>query len=253
MFINTVRRFFRRFKFLGTSLLENIATLKSPRDWIKYVTKEDYHAVIRNVDREKCNNNYIMWNFAKLSKNCNMSMYSNYRWPTLGQLNKYREIHACYWEPIIKREAYERAMQLLDPIQKIYIEKIVKLCVKTTIKGIYLWGEPKTGKSTTALAISKGSHYQVPEGNSTFAFHSWKNEPFILFEDISDHQFLHYRNKVNQLTDEHGLCFSQTKGGGSRLIQCEKVIVTSNYPPPSEIEWPGFERRFLCIRYEKTT
>lgn len=252
MYINTVRRFFRRFKFLGTSLLENIATLKSPRDWMKYVTKEDYNAVVRNVDKERCNNNFIMWNFAKLSKDCNMSMYSNYRWTTYGQLNKYKEIHACYWEPIIKRQAYERAMKLLDPIQRIHIEKIVKLCVKTTIKGIYLWGEPKTGKSTTALAITKGAHFQVPEGNSTFALHSWKNEPFILFEDISGDQFLHFRNKINQLCDEHGLCFAQTKGGGSRLIQCEKVIVTSNYPPPTETEWPGFERRFLCIKYEKS-
>lgn len=251
MYINTVRRFFRRFKFLGKALLENIATLKSPRDWVKYVTKEDHGAIVRNVDREKCNNNFIMWNFAKLSKDCNMSMYSNYRWNTYGQLNKYREIHACYWEPIIKREAYERAMQLLDPIQKIHIEKIVKLCLKTTIKGIYLWGEPKTGKSTTALAISEGSHFQVPEGNTTFAFHSWKNEPFILFEDISADQFLHFRNKINQLCDEHGLCFAQTKGGGSKLIQCKKVIVTSNYAPPLESEWPGFERRFLCIKYEK--
>lgn len=252
MYINTVRRFFRRFKFRNKSLLENIATLKSPRDWVKYVTKEDFNAVVRNVDKEKCNNNFIMWNFAKLSQNCNMSMYSNYRWTTMGQLNKYKEIHACYWEPIIKRRAYERAMQLLDPIQRIHIEKIVKLCINTTIKGIYLWGEPKTGKSTTALAISKGAHFQVPEGNSTFSLHSWKNEPFILFEDISADQFLHFRNKINQLCDEHGLCFAQTKGGGSRLVQCEKVIVTSNYPPPLETEWPGFERRFLCIKYEKS-
>lgn len=251
MYINTLRRFFRRFKFLGKSLLENISTLKSPRDWIKYVTKEDYNAVIRNVDKEKCNNNYIMWNFAKLSKDCNMSMYSNYRWPNVGMLNKYKEIHACYWEPLIKKEAYERAMQLLDPMQRIHIENIALLCLKTNTKGIYLWGEPKTGKSTTALAISKGSHFQVPEGNSTFAFHSWKNEPFILFEDISADQFLHFRNKINQLCDEHGLCFAQTKGGGSRLIRCEKVIVTSNYAPPLETEWPGFERRFLCIRYSK--
>lgn len=251
MYINTLRRFFRRFKFLGKSLLENISTLKSPKDWIRYVTKEDYNAIVRNVDKEKCNNNYIMWNFAKLSRNCNMSMYSNYRWPNIGLLNKYKEIHATYWEPIIKREAYEKAMQLLDPIEKSDIELIADFCLKQQKKGIFLYGEPKTGKSTTALAISKGSHFQVPEGNSTFAFHSWKNEPYILFEDISDNDFLHFRNKVNQLCDEHGLCFAQTKGGGSRLITCQKVIVTSNYGPPLETEWPGFERRFFCIRYSK--
>lgn len=251
MFINTLRRFFRRFKFLGKSLLEHIGTLKHPREWIKYVTKEDYNAIIRNVDKEKCNNNYIMWNFAKLSRNCNISMYSVYRWANTGQMNKYRDIHSAYWEPIIKREAYERAMQLLDPTEKDDIELIANFLLNCPKKGIYLYGEPKTGKSTTALAISKGSHYQVPEGNSTFAFHSWKNEPFILFEDVSDTDFVHFRNKINQLCDEHGLCFAQTKGGGSKLITCEKVIVTSNYDPPTEQTWPGFERRFFCLNYSR--
>lgn len=251
MYINTLRRFFRRFKFLGKSLLEHIGTLKSPRDWIKYVTKEDFNAIVRNVDKEKCNNNFIMWNFAKLSRNCNISMYSVYRWSTTGLMNKYKEIHAAYWEPIIKREAYERAMQLLDDTERDDIEQIAELLLTQPKKGIYLHGDPKTGKSTTALAISKGAHYQVPEGNSTFAFHSWKNEPFILFEDISNVDFLHFRNKVNQLCDEHGLCFAQTKGGGSKLITCEKLIVTSNFLPPSETDWPGFERRFVCIRYDR--
>lgn len=251
MFINTLRRFFRRFKFLGTSLLEHIGTLKSPRDWIKYVTKEDYNAVIRNVDKEKCNNNYIMWNFAKLSRNCNISMYSVYRWANTGLMNKYRDIHAAYWEPIIKREAYERAMQLLEPTERDDIQVMANFMLNSSKKGLYLYGEPKTGKSTTALAISQGAHYQVPEGNSTFAFHSWKNEPFILFEDISDTDFLHFRNKVNQLCDEHGLCFAQTKGGGSKLITCQKVIVTSNYDPPTEQTWPGFERRFFCLKYSR--
>lgn len=251
MFINTLRRFFRRFKFLGTSLLEDIETAKRPRDWIKYVTKEDKDAVIRNVDKEKCHNNYIMWNFAKLSRHCNISMYSVYRWANHGQMNKYREIHAAYWEPIIKREAYEKAMKLLDPTERDDIEEIAKFLLKCSKKGIYLYGEPKTGKSTTALAISKGAHYQVPEGSTTFAFHSWKDEPFILFEDVSDTDFLHFRNKVNQLCDEHGLCFAQTKGGGSKLITCEKVIVTSNFDPPTEQTWPGFERRFLCLKYSR--
>lgn len=250
MYINTLRRFFRRFKFKGTSLLEHIATVRSPKEWKKYCTKEDYNAIIRNVDSEKAHNNYIMWNFAKLSRSCNISMYSVYRWQTIGQMNKYRDIHAAYWEPIIKREAYERAMAALEETERDDIEDIAKLLLLQPKKGIYLHGDPKTGKSTTALAITKGAHFQVPEGNSTFAFHSWKNEPFILFEDISNVDFLHFRNKVNQLCDEHGLCFAQTKGGGSKLITCSKLIVTSNFLPPTEVDWPGFERRFICIKYD---
>lgn len=251
MYVNTLRLFFRRFKYDGISLLRKIGTIRSPKDWIRYITKEDYNAVVRNVDKETCNDNYIMWNFAKLDRACHISMYSLYRWPTQGKMNKYKEIHSAYWEPIIKEEAYNNAMSLLNPVEKDDIETIAKFCIEVKQKGIYLYGDPKTGKSTTALCITKGNHYQVPEGNTIFAFHSWKHEPFILFEDISATEFLHFRNKVNQLCDEHGLCFVQTKGGGSKLVTCFKLIVTSNNPPPSESDWPGFERRFLCIKYDK--
>lgn len=250
MYLNTLRRFFRRFRLLGNTLLNNIATLRSPRDWIRYITKEDKNAVVRNVDKERCHNNYIMWNFAKLSKRCNISMYSVYRWSTQGQMNKYRDIHAAYWEPIVKRQAYAKAMDALSATDKEETTLMADfLGQQQPKKGIYLYGEPKTGKSTTALAITKGDHYQVPEGSSTFAFHSWQNEPYILFEDVSDVEFLHYRNKVNQLCDEHGLCFAQTKGGGSKLITCDRVIVTSNYEPPREDMWPGFARRFVCVDF----
>lgn len=251
MYINTLRRFFNRFKYNGVSILGNIATVRNVNKWVKYITKEDHNAVVRNRDKEACHNNYIMWNFAKLSQCCNMSQYAMYRWPTMGLMNKYRMIHSAYWEPILKSNAYIRAMEALDPVEKDDIEMIANFCLTFKKKGIYLWGDPKTGKSTTALCMTKGTHFQVPEGTATFAFHSWQDEPFILFEDVSDVEFLHFRNKINQLCDEHGLCFAQTKGGGSRLIRCKKVIVTSNYPPPSEEKWPGFERRFLCINYSQ--
>lgn len=84
MFINILRRFFCCFKFLEIFLLEYIGILKFLCDWIKYVIKEDYNVVIRNVDKEKCNNNYIMWNFVKLSWNCNILMYFVYRWVNIG-------------------------------------------------------------------------------------------------------------------------------------------------------------------------
>lgn len=255
MYINTLRRFFRRFKYNGVSILGKIATVRNVNKWVKYITKEDHNAVVRSRDKESCHNNYIMWNFAKLSQCCNMSQYAMYRWPTMGMMNKYRMIHSAYWEPILKSNAYVRAMEALDPVEKDDIEMIANFCLTYKKKGIYLWGDPKTGKSTTALCMTKGTHFQVPEGSAIFAFHSWQDEPFILFEDVSDVELLHFRNKINQLCDEHGLCFAQTKGGGSRLIRCKKVIVTSNYPPPSEEKWPGFERRFLCINYsvQRTT
>lgn len=67
MYINILRCFFRRFKFFGKFLFENIFIFKFFKDWIRYVIKEDYNVIVRNVDKEKCNNNYIMWNFVKLS------------------------------------------------------------------------------------------------------------------------------------------------------------------------------------------
>lgn len=67
MYINIFRRFFRRFKYNGVSILGKIAIVRNVNKWVKYITKEDYNVVVRSRDKESCYNNYIMWNFAKFS------------------------------------------------------------------------------------------------------------------------------------------------------------------------------------------
>ena len=67
----------------------------------------------------------------------------------------------------------------------------------------------------------------------------------IVWDDFSE--LLEYRSIINNLTDDWGICTAERKGGASFAVECNRVIITSNEPPPA---WYGFDRRFLDIETE---
>lgn len=243
MYINKLRMFFRRFKVNGKSILRDIEPCKSAKTYLRYITKEDYKAIVYNVDKEALHDNYIMFNFAKQSQLVHPGQYAWYRWRTQSQLRKYLEIHDWYWKNKQNMEDYELAMK------HVHLDTL-KMCQNTDRKGIYLYGAPGTGKSTVAFALSKGNFYMVTE-HSKFAFHAWHGEENLLFEDFAIEQLLKFRLQINQLTDMYGKTTVERKGANHVRVSCKRVIVTSNSSPPTEEQWPGFQRRFLIVYFQK--
>lgn len=243
MLFNKIRLFFRRFKVNGKSILRDVKPCKSAKSYMRYVTKEDYNACIHNIDKESLNDNYIMFNFAKQSQLIHPGQYACYRWRYQSQLKKYMEIHDWFWKEKQNREDYELAMQ------HVHMDTL-NFCKSSEKKGLYLYGAPGTGKSTVAFALSEGNFYMVTEDRK-FAFHAWHGEENLLFEDFNKEQLLKYRLQINQLTDMYGKTTAERKGSGHVRVSCKRLIVTSNCAPPTEDEWPGFERRFLCVYFHK--
>lgn len=237
------RLFLRRFKYNGVSILRQLKPCKSAKTYMRYITKEDYNAVIYNIDKEQLNDNYIMFNFAKQSQLIHPGQYAWYRWRTQSQIKKYTEIHDWYWKSQQNQEDYELAMQ------HVHMDTL-NFCKSTDKKGLYLYGAPGTGKSTVAFALSEGNFYMVTEDRK-FAFHAWHGEENLLFEDFNKEQLLKYRLQINQLTDMYGKTTAERKGSAHVRVSCKRLIVTSNSDPPTEEEWPGFDRRFLCVYFEK--
>lgn len=238
-----LRCFFRRFKVNKKSILRDMKPCKSPKSYMRYITKEDYNAVIHNIDKESLNDNYIMFNFAKQSQLIHPGQYACYRWRYQSQLKKYMEIHDWYWKSKQNQEDYQLAMK------HVHIDTL-NYCKSSDKKGLYLYGAPGTGKSTVAFALSEGNFYMVTEDRK-FAFHAWHGEENLLFEDFNKEQLLKYRLQINQLTDMYGKTTAERKGSGHVRVTCKRLIVTSNSEPPSEEEWPGFDRRFLCVYFDK--
>lgn len=236
----TLRKYFRRFKYKGTSILRTLEICKSAKTILRYITKEDYSAYVYQVDKEQLNNNFIMFNFAKQSDRIHPGQYAYYRWNNISQRNKYIEIHDWYWKKYRQEECYKLAMNCVN----LYT---LECCKTTNLKGIYIYGESGTGKSTLAFAISGGDYYMVTE-SVKFAFNTWYGEKYILFEDFTKLQLMKYRLTINQLTDMFGMTTCERKGANHVVVTCEKVIITSNEPPPTEDEWKGFSRRFRVIK-----
>lgn len=245
VFFNTIRKYFRRFKYKGKSLLRKVELAKSAKTVMRYITKEDYKAHVHQVDKECLNNNYIMFGFAKNSERIHPGQYAYFRWNQQCQRNKYVEIHDWYWKEKRKAENLKKAMKLVNM-------DILKLCRECQEKGLYLYGSSGTGKSTLAFAISGGDYYMIVE-DKKFAFNTWYGEQYLLFEDFTPEQLMRFRLNINQLTDMFGFTTSERKCNSHVVVSCKKLIVTSNFPPPTESQWPGFHRRFLCINFDETS
>ena len=95
---------------------------------------------------------------------------------------------------------------------------------RTNKKGIYIYGAPGTGKSSTLHSFTKGQHFSVPiNSKGRFLFSDYQHQKYIVCEDFSPEDLLSMRTTINQLTDDHGLTYGEIKGGGLIPVNCKKI------------------------------
>ena len=74
--------------------------------------------------------------------------------------------------------------------------------------------------------------YCVPNSGKRFALASCKSkENATIFDDFEE--LLEYRNIINNLTDDYGVATAERKCGSSFIVTCNRIIITSNNPPPT--------------------
>ena len=57
-----------RFKFMKGSMLREVKSCISTRNWCKYITKEDTSPRLLNIDKEKLHDNYQMMEITRICK-----------------------------------------------------------------------------------------------------------------------------------------------------------------------------------------
>lgn len=180
-----------------------------------------------------------MIEIARITKgNIIKNSYFDMKFQTKNQRDRLYEICAHYRNSLKMKEVTKNAKTFVH--EDLYLEM-----KRTNKKGIYIYGAPGTGKSSTLHSFTKGNHFSVPiNSKGRFLFSDYQHQRYIVCEDFSPEDLLSMRTTINQLTDDHGLTYGEIKGGGLIPVNCKKFIITSNDEPPT---WNGFERRFTCI------
>lgn len=215
-----------------------------PKKTITYVSKEDVRALVRDVDRELLHNDWQMYQIAVRLPDWDLAlnevMYQARKWGNQFQLNKFRRMYDA-----VRMMEYKKAR--VEGAEKHYRKSILEK-LSPSKKGIWLYGKPGCGKTSTVVKYTKGEHFEMPKVHNQFIFNTWKyDQDIIVFEDESRAKMIALSRTINTLTDDNGMHMGERKGGDHFGVRVRKCIITSNDEPPTEEEWPGFTRRFDVI------
>lgn len=143
--VNKVRKFFlRRDRFLT-----NCKAIRSLPSATKYCTKEDMKAILKGIDAEWAGPDWIAYQIAMRYPGLDEAMYQVRRWNNQFSLNKFKRIHANYWNKVHIQQSLESS----EP----FINKPLMKQLSPSAKGLYIWGSPGRGKTTTVLHYTKGN------------------------------------------------------------------------------------------------
>jgi len=113
-----------------------------------------------------------------------------------------------------------------------------------SVRGLWIWGPPGTGKSHHARQINPNSTYLKPQNKW---FDGYNGQDIILLDDLDTGMLGHY---LKIWADKYA-CTGETKGGTINLRH-KQFVVTSNYPisyffPEDQEMCKAVERRFKQV------
>lgn len=230
----------RRCRFLG-----DIEPGRQAERQIKYCSKEDLKAITYNLDKERLHNNWQMaqvaFNATSYRDGVRTWSYQQMKWGTDFNLKKFKRV----FDAITSNQAMQKAAKEAGN----YVNQGILRFLSPSKKGIWLHGSPGIGKTSTVFHYTKGQHYHMPKEINRFCFTAWdKPNNIIVFEDVQKDEMIKHSRMINELTDDRGMTVGERKGNDHFMVVAKKCIITSNDPPPTELEWgQGFDRRFDVI------
>lgn len=214
---------------------DDIEVCRSPRRAITYVTKEDTQACIAGVDYDQTHISFKIAHYSERHEYINQGDYLP-RSLAPNYASKLHEYHSNYWTgqrigADVEEATNHGSMEVVRQIRE--SEKI----------GIWLWGNPGSGKSSSAYLACKQNYVEFCD-SSNFPLSSYAGESDIVYDDATVEGYVKHRKLILQITSGYMFTYD-VKGKNQKTAKLRgKFICTSNYVPPIE---GAFVRRFESI------
>ena len=238
----TLLKTLRKFLTAEDFALGDLQSCKSAKSTITYCSKEDFDVKLKNIDREQLHINWKI-HFAASQKNVLSELSYNVRSIAPNYHLKLQTMH---------REIWHEHYCDLDKKNALSGKKIDSqtLCdiLNSDKKGIWIYGETGTGKSTAVMICLNSPFCRFLGESLHFPLNNYAGEEDILFEECGEDGYRRHRELLLQITSGFS-AVGDRKNNTHFVMHLEgKLYITSNFAPPSE---PEFLRRFAVFHFMK--
>jgi hypothetical protein len=221
--------------------LGDLQTCKSVKNTIKYCSKEDLEARMKNIDREHLHINWKIGHAAN-KKTLSEDIYVVRAIPPNYRV-KLQHMHDVVW-----REHYCDADKMHALEHATLNSQTLCDILNTDKKGIWIYGETGTGKTSAVMTCVDSPFCRFLGDSVRFPLNNYNGEKDIIFEECALHGYDKHRELILQLTG--GFCaVGDRKNNTHFTLKLDgKLYITSNFEPPTEAE---FLRRFAIFHFMK--
>lgn len=216
----------------------SVEKVRSEKNFLKYMTKEDYKVCHRGADYGLFHTACRMYNF--IARNKKFRKTDNYILTLPTQYARlFREAHSDYWTQIAKGKQLDS-----EALMAHYNAEVIADVSQSSKIGQYIYGPSGTGKSVSTYTLAGTDYYEFTEQSEKFPLSGYSGEDVIVMDEATEDFWHSHRNTILKTTS--GLNFPVThKGSATTTHPAPKLfLITSNFDPPAE---EPFVRRFNCI------
>lgn len=223
----------------------HISTLRNAKHWIKYITKEDTHPMVKNVDKGTFHQSYKIHEYIRNHEVYNTTDPFIRQNPSL--VNIIGRMHTEYWSKVTMNN--HRLAVIARPVMPDYEINWVQRVSETLTqhKNLYLYGDTGVGKTVCInwlLQTNIGTVY-LPCGSTNWEFGEINNcTVYAVAGDAGESYLSSHRQAILRLTDGDPISINVKCGGFKTVIFKGILIVISNYPPEQDA---ALLRRFTVI------
>ena len=131
----------------------DVQACKKSRDWLRYCTKEDKHAIVVNIKEENINAYWKIWSC--VFKSPDLTLDHPYIMRNVRYTNVFKTLHAEHWGRV-------EVTQYLEKKSRFVVDESQQIVAKLTSAydaghNLYIYGPTGIGKSVFAKSLIVGS------------------------------------------------------------------------------------------------